>query len=560
MGPWYPGYSTDANATNTINISGDAEVTTTGEFKPGNGLAALPNSSETWFTERRILNTNVTDDATWNVYRLLSNRNKSTITIDSNAFVNCTNRLRLDARPGVPDTIHIKGNGRLDVLNYVRSGDADYSWSRFILDDNATFNIPNNHMFFKDNGWGELWVNDNATLICSGRLDWRCLGQTPHKNLYRITGGYVEYGDGFWMNNASSTGIQKALIVGGETVFGADENSNNQFRAPRIGGGGNVCYISLSGGILNMGYLTRYFEIGTRDYLVIDVNDVHGGGMMLLGPDESSYTELSSSTLNTPLITDSNNALRFKYVGPSPALGVTYYGISPKRKAWGPWPFDKYRDSAESVKLSWQVADIIEDTDSQKVYIATDKAIIDAIAAGAAGEAATYGKDANSHTATGLLFLNVQYWRVDSNDSGNWTKGDVWRFGAPGLGKAYDPYPANNSKASDLDLTLRWRPSPYPSYLLNQNVYYGTNATEVTDANTSTAGVFQGEYPAGANSLPIGTLDIGVSRWWRVDSNMSIGGIIKGDTWKFTMDNFYTIEDFDWYGGTTNLRATWLDY
>ena len=207
------------------------------------------------------------------------------------------------------------------------------------------------------------------------------------------------------------------------------------------------------------------------------------------------------------------------------------------------------------------MADIIDPTASQKLYAGTDKAAIDAIAAGGAGETATYDSGTSSHTLVNLSPLQATYWRVDSKSGGTWTKSDLWQFSSP-QGKAYNPYPAHNSTISDADLTLRWRQSPWPAYLLNQNVYYGTTEGDVTDANTSTAGVFQDNYGPDVNSFHIGQLDLGVTRWWRIDSNMDTPtkDMVKGDVWKFTTAQYYTIENFDWYQGDDNLRAVWKDY
>jgi hypothetical protein len=157
--------------------------------------------------------------------------------------------------------------------------------------------------------------------------------------------------------------------------------------------------------------------------------------------------------------------------------------------------------------------------------------------------------------------VQIQYWRVDSKKDGIWTKGDLWQFGSS-QGKATLVYPANNATISDADLTLRWNPSPWPTYLVNQNVYYGTSAAAVTDANTSTVGVFQGEKTPATDSLYVGALDLGAQRWWRIDSNLTTTPpvMVKGDIWHLTMAQFYTIEDFDWYGGSDNLRDVWLDY
>ncbi|MHC4756522.1 MAG: hypothetical protein ACYTBP_15420, partial [Planctomycetota bacterium] len=319
-------------------------------------------------------------------------------------------------------------------------------------------------------------------------------------------------------------------------------------------------YINLSGGYLNAGGTLLYTADPNRFF--IDVNDRDGGGIAAFGSDANAFNiidEVNDLGGMTVTVSDSNNAFRFKYTGTSNERGVAYLGITPKRQAWGPWPYNRDLYTAQTMTLNWQVADIIDAANSQKVYAGTDKAAIEAIAAGGAGEVATYGSGTSSHTLTGLSPLLVNYWRVDSYDGTTWTKGVLWQYGSP-QGKAEHPDPANNSTTSDVDLTLRWDPSPWPAFLINQNVYYGTNQAEVTDANTSDVNAFIGNYPASANSLNVGQLDLGAVRWWRIDSNMNTGDLVPGDVWKFTMQSYYTIEDFDWYGGTTNLRATWLDY
>jgi hypothetical protein len=133
-----------------------------------------------------------------------------------------------------------------------------------------------------------------------------------------------------------------------------------------------------------------------------------------------------------------------------------------------------------------------------------------------------------------------------------------WQFGSA-QGKAEHPDPAHNETISDADVTLRWDPSPWPAFLINQNLYYGTNQAEVAaacDVNVTTViGL-----AADANSFAVGQLDLGAQRWWRIDSNMSTGDLVPGDVWQFSTQNFYTLEDFDWYQGSTSMRATWLDF
>ncbi|MHC4756186.1 MAG: hypothetical protein ACYTBP_13710 [Planctomycetota bacterium] len=380
-----------------------------------------------------------------------------------------------------------------------------------------------------------------------------------------VNGG--EWIHGWGMNFATGSGAPGCYgqlnVHGGLCEFQglSPKYNQNRFRAP----GSNPAYyksayLHLTGGYLNAGNCP--LDSTDPNYFFIDVNDRDSGGIAIFGLDANAFNLIN--TVNdlggmAVSISDSNNAFRFKYIGPDNERGVTYLGITPKRQAWGPWPYNRDLYTAQTMTLNWQVADIIDAADSQKLYTGTDKAAIDAIAAGGAGQTATYGSGTSSHLLTGLSPLLTNYWRIDSNSGGIWTKGDLWQFGSP-QGKAEHPDPAHNSTVSDADLTLRWDPSPWPAFLLNQNVYYGDNVTAVTDANTSTVGIFQGNYAADVNSYNVGALPLGAVRWWRIDSNMNTGDLVKGDVWKFTMAQFLTLEDFDWYQGTTNLRATWLDY
>jgi hypothetical protein len=560
---WYAFWHCDPNTVNTIDISGDA-VVTSGLFRPGDNLFGDEwggRHNETWLINRRVCNVNVRENATWNMGSTRDRRVHTNMTISDNATVECGGSLRMTDQ--ATDTLHIKDNAVVNVGGQIRGGDlqtADNSCVITIIIDGGTTKT-NGELKMGDSGSGQVFMN-GGYFSCNERALFTCKGDGGiYQNIWRQTGGLAEFGGGMTMcATMSAGGVQKVLVLGGESVFGLNENYwMREFQIPNQTHAiesYNQCYMSISGGLMNAGAVK--FKNADPNKLLIDVNDVDGGGMFVVGTDANSFLQLSDCNIQDN-VTDSNNAFRFAYVGPSNEVGVTYLGISPKLKAWGPWPFDKRAYGAQTVTVTWKVADLIDAADSQKIYAGTDEAALDAIAAGGAGALATYGSGTSSHTLTGLSPLLTQYWRIDSKNGGTWTKGDIWQFSEP-QGKAEHPDPAHNETISDADVTLRWDPSPWPAFLINQDVYYGTNQAEVAGANTTDVNAFVGNYPAGANSLNVGALPLGAERWWRIDSNMNTGDLVPGDVWRFKMADFLTIEDFDWYQGTTNLRATWLDF
>jgi hypothetical protein len=562
-GDWNPTWTVEANTVNLIDMFGDAVVTNTGAFDAGDNLGTEDPAANYWFTNRRVLNVNVRENATWNCAELKPTRTRVNLTVSDNAELTVDEDFRPLGTNG--DCIWItEDNATVNAMSIGLGGNGVGSRVFMYLNDNATINLAmedEGTIEVRKKSSGQIYIN-GGTMTGSGGLYYENRdGGSGIWSVYRQTAGLVSFGGGCdFTTRPVYEGGQQILMLGGELRFGMlyDDHGFN-LPAPWItapNAGTNL--LSISGGILNAGYLK--FDTGDPNSLTIDVNDRDGGGMWFVGRDANSWTDINDCNLVVGTLA-AGNVFRFKYVGPSNEEGVTYLGVTSDVEAWGPWPFDRHRYGAQTRTVNWQVADIIDPTASQKVYYGTDEAALNAIPAGGAGEFATYDSGTSSATLVNLSPLLATFWRVDSNDGGTWTKSDLWQFSEP-QGKAEHPDPAHNSTVSDADLTLRWGQSPWPAYLLNQNVYFGTNEAEVTNANTSDVNAFVGNYGPDVNSLNIGQLDLGVQRWWRIDSNMNTPtkDMVKGDVWKFTMQQFYTIEDFDWYQGTTNLRATWLDF
>jgi len=102
---------------------------------------------------------------------------------------------------------------------------------------------------------------------------------------------------------------------------------------------------------------------------------------------------------------------------------------------------------------------------------------------------------------------------------------------------AYDPTPADGATGTRISLTLTWRSG---NGATQHDVYFGTNANAVADANHSSP-EFKGTTSiAGFNP---GALSYNTSYYWRIDE---IGGTCsrKGETWSFMTGGTTPVADF----------------
>jgi hypothetical protein len=99
----------------------------------------------------------------------------------------------------------------------------------------------------------------------------------------------------------------------------------------------------------------------------------------------------------------------------------------------------------------------------------------------------------------------------------------------------------------------------------HHEVYFGTNAQAVANADPQTAGLYRGRQAAGVTSYDPGALDWGKTYYWRVDeiSTASAESPWKGVVWSFTTADFLLVEDFESYTDEENTNSriyeTWID-
>jgi hypothetical protein len=95
---------------------------------------------------------------------------------------------------------------------------------------------------------------------------------------------------------------------------------------------------------------------------------------------------------------------------------------------------------------------------------------------------------------------------------------------------AWKPSPYNGQVNVSVSVTLKWMPGKYAA---QHDVYLSTDKAAVTNATTSSTGIYQGRI--GPNSLPV-LLDAAELYYWRVDE-VNLAGpapcLWKGGTWMF---------------------------
>ena len=126
--------------------------------------------------------------------------------------------------------------------------------------------------------------------------------------------------------------------------------------------------------------------------------------------------------------------------------------------------------------------------------------------------------------------------------------------GAVNLYKARWPTPAGSVLDAPPYAVLSWTPG---TGALTHDVYFGTDANSVRDANTvNPLGVYVG--PQEANSFTPTGFELGHTYYWRIDEVNSTN-VFKGDLWQFVVASFALIDDFEKYADSTDLLASWAN-
>lgn len=98
--------------------------------------------------------------------------------------------------------------------------------------------------------------------------------------------------------------------------------------------------------------------------------------------------------------------------------------------------------------------------------------------------------------------------------------------------QATNPIPTHNNEHVELtngNVLLEWTPA---INTVTQNIYFGTDATSVNAADTSSS-EYIGNQNNSINSFQINSLYTGETYYWRIDQISSSGAVTKGSIWRF---------------------------
>ncbi len=180
--------------------------------------------------------------------------------------------------------------------------------------------------------------------------------------------------------------------------------------------------------------------------------------------------------------------------------------IAPPAQVTGASPADAATNVSVNTDISWSAASGATNYD---VYF------------GQTSPGTLQGNQVGLTYDTGTMSNDTTYyWRIDSNNIGGTTTGNVWSFttiiAAPD--QVTGASPADGAIDQDLNVDLSWSAAARAS---NYDVYFGQTSP----------GTLQGNQ-AGVTYEP-GSLSINTTYYWRIDSN-NVAGMTTGNVWSFT--------------------------
>jgi hypothetical protein len=125
--------------------------------------------------------------------------------------------------------------------------------------------------------------------------------------------------------------------------------------------------------------------------------------------------------------------------------------------------------------------------------------------------------------------------------------------------RASGPKPGNGAVNVKHSPKLRWNPGEKAA---NHDVYFGSDADDVANADTTTVGIYRGRQDLDATSyapteVP---LEWNTTYYWRVDevNDLDTQSPWKGSVWSFTTADYIIVDDFEDYDDFCNrIFYTW---
>lgn len=116
------------------------------------------------------------------------------------------------------------------------------------------------------------------------------------------------------------------------------------------------------------------------------------------------------------------------------------------------------------------------------------------------------------------------------------------------------PNPGNNLREVPTDSVLKWLAG---GYAVEHDLYLGTDYNAV--AGASNPDVLPGRGRLNSNTYDPGLLALGTTYYWRIDevNETNPESPWRGDMWTFTTKACLDMEDFESYGGNSDLLGEW---
>ncbi|MBN1505874.1 MAG: hypothetical protein JW955_03465 [Sedimentisphaerales bacterium] len=163
----------------------------------------------------------------------------------------------------------------------------------------------------------------------------------------------------------------------------------------------------------------------------------------------------------------------------------------------------------------------------------------------------------NSGDARAILYWSTPYWLTPYQPKQVIPQG---AFSLPR--RARSPYPPIGAVDVPQTSVLRWTAGEQAAL---HDVYFGTDANAVADADTTTTDIYRGQQALDATSFDPGPLEWGKTYYWRVDEVNAANpeSPWKGGVWSFTTANFIIVDDFESYNDDwasfQRIFQTWID-
>ena len=179
-------------------------------------------------------------------------------------------------------------------------------------------------------------------------------------------------------------------------------------------------------------------------------------------------------------------------------------------------------------------------------------------------------QDPCSYDPGALVSDTKYYWRIDEYNSvagpdGNtFWKGNMWWFKTKGPVSG-DPVPADGTVGLNMPLQLSWSSGALTQPTNGHAVYFGTSYDDVLNSAVGPGAPLAGvsKYIQTPAVFALSTLDYNLAAdtnyYWRIDE-INDTNFWRGEVWKFTNTNYFTIDNFDSYDTNEAMLAKWKDY